>query len=64
MGQKLINLEKPLEQWNLGQLKFEVASLLKEPSYLIMLDYEKEDRKYPISREEMIRYLRFQGSYK
>lgn len=57
-------IEIPLEQWNSGQLKFEVANKLNDPYYIMMLDYEKEDRKYPISKEEMIKYLRTMGTYK
>lgn len=53
-----------LEQWTSGQLKMEVASQLDEPYYIMMLDYEKEDRKYPITREEMIKWLRWKGEYK
>lgn len=69
MSEKLIKevkslLETPLEQWTSAQLKFEVASQLNEPYYIMMLDYEKEDRKYPITREEMIKWLRAKGEYK
>lgn len=68
MGKKSIDnikllIDTPLEQWTNGQLKFEVASQLNEPSYIMMLDYEKEDRKYPVTREEMISYLR-KGAWK
>lgn len=51
-------IDTPLEKWTNGQLKFEVASQLDEPSYIIMLDYEKQDREYPVSRDEMISYIR------
>ncbi len=51
-------LNKPYEEWSNGQLKMQVASALNDPYYIMMLDYEKEDRKYPISREEMIAYLK------
>lgn len=69
MSKKLIDdikniLDKPLEDWSNGYLKFEVASMLNDPNYIAMLDYEKEDREYPISRDEMIKYLRLSGKYK
>jgi hypothetical protein len=41
----------------LGQLKLEVASKYGA-HYLMMMDYEKEDRKLPITKEQMIEYLK------
>lgn len=57
-------LEKPLEQWTEGQLKFEVASKLNNPSYIVMSELEKRKLYYPISREAMMTYLRKVDEYK
>ncbi len=45
-----------LEEMTLGQLKLEVASKYGA-HYLMMMDYEKEDRKLPVTKEQMIKYL-------
>lgn len=57
-------LNKPLEEWSEGQLKFETASLLNLPEYIIMQNQEKKDLDYPITKEDMITYLRSKGQYK
>lgn len=51
-------IDTPFEEWTNGQLKMETASQLNDPAYIMMLDYEKEDRKYPVTREEMIKFIR------
>jgi hypothetical protein len=46
--------DTPIEEWSDGWLKLEVASILKDATYLIMYDSEKRTAGYPITREEMI----------
>jgi hypothetical protein len=56
-------LDTPLEQWSLGYLKFETASMLNCPEYIRLHDHEKRSHNYPVSREEMIQFLRSKGGY-
>lgn len=64
MHQALKLMKTPLEQWTDGQLKFEVASQSNIPQYIIMFDEEKVNNSLPVSREEMIKFLRSKGGYK
>lgn len=48
----------PLERWSDGWLSMEVSSLMNEPFYLVAHYDEKLDRKWPITREEKIAYIK------
>ena len=48
----------PLDEWPDGWLKLECSSLLNEPTYIILYDSEKAEKGYPVTREEMIKYIR------
>jgi hypothetical protein len=48
----------PLEKWPPGWLRFQVASLMGSPDYLIMTDSEKRKAKLPISFDEMREYIK------
>jgi hypothetical protein len=47
----------PLKQWPDAWLKMECAHLLEDASFLAMNDEEKQLAGYPVSREEMIRFI-------
>jgi hypothetical protein len=48
----------PLEKWPPGWLKFQIASLMGSPEYLLMHDHEKRKAKLPVSIEEMRKYIK------
>ena len=41
-------------------LREEIARLISDPYYLKMLDYEKEDRKLPITARQMRTFIRLE----
>lgn len=43
----------PLDKWPVGWLKLEVASLTREPDYLIMSPHRKVTLNLPVTEEEM-----------
>ena len=49
--------DTPIEKWPAGWLKLEMASLLKNPNYIIMHDYEKERENYPVTNEQMVEFI-------
>mgnify|MGYP001615768927 CR=1 FL=1 len=50
-------LDKDYNKWTDGQLKMEIASRLNDCMYIIMHELEKKINNYPVTREEMIKYL-------
>jgi hypothetical protein len=50
--------DTPLEQWSPGWLKMEVASLLDVPGYIMMHDHEKLAAGYPITDDEMRKFIK------
>lgn len=50
--------ETPIEEWSDGWLKLEVATIAKDATYLIMYDNEKRSAGYPVTREEMIAFVK------
>jgi hypothetical protein len=48
----------PLEQWPPGWLKLQVASLMNNPDYILMHDYEKRKAKLPVSAKEMREFIK------
>lgn len=54
----MIPRDIPLEQWTNGWLKFDVARKLDYPIYLVMHDHEKRQMGFPVTREEMIAFLK------
>jgi hypothetical protein len=48
----------PLEDWSDGWLAMEVSRLLDDPFYLVAHYDEKIDRKWPVTRDERIEYIR------
>ncbi len=51
----------PLRDWTEGWLKMEVGSLSHHPDYPLMHDQEKLSKELPVTREEMIAYIRAKG---
>ena len=49
--------DTPVEEWSDGWLTLEIASILKDASYLIMYDNERRSAGYPVTREEMIAFV-------
>ena len=47
-----------LEDWPEGWLKFKCASLLKNPQFLAMYDHEKKESGLPITKDEMIKFIK------
>lgn len=47
----------PVDKWPDGWLKMECASRLGEPLFIIMHDYEKLEKGYPVTRDEMTAHL-------
>lgn len=48
----------PLEQWRPSWLKFETASLLDVPGYIMMHDHEKRAAGYPVTEDEMREFIK------
>lgn len=48
----------PLEEWPPAWLKLEVASMLDNPMYIIMHDWEKTERGLPATEDEMRAYIK------
>lgn len=48
----------PLRDWQEGWLKMEVATLSHNPGYPLMNDQEKRSKELPVTREEMIAYIK------
>jgi len=48
----------PLDKWTDGWLVLEVASLLDDPLYIMMHEHEREAKAYPVTRAEMIGFIR------
>jgi hypothetical protein len=48
----------PIQEWSSGWLKLECSSLLKDAYFLILHDEEKRARGYPVTDDEMRKYIR------
>jgi hypothetical protein len=48
----------PINQWSLGWLKMETASILGVPGYILMHDHEKSAADYPVTAEEMRAFIK------
>ena len=47
----------PLEQWPLGWLAMECASLLDDPLYIVMHEHERRSRNLPATEQEMRAFI-------
>lgn len=48
----------PLSEWPDGWLKMQCASLLKDSTYIALYDHEKQQKNYPVTRIEMIDFIK------
>lgn len=57
-----LHARHPLSEWNIAWLRLDVAVALDDDLYIVMTNAEKEQKGYPITREEMIDYITEHGS--
>lgn len=48
----------PVEEWPDGWMRFKTAMVLQRPDYLQMTEYERRISKLPVTRSDMLEFLK------